>query len=252
MQASVSDCAWAQRCFSGAFSFADRTLHGIWYFKDLQEENERLKTELISLQHENSQLKYLKQQNLSLKKLMKLTDERVKGKAIFASVAARDPHSWNDEFTLDKGWRDGVCKDMVAVVPEGLVGRVKYVGGCSCRIKNINSEGLEVPVVLASLSVHGIMENDGKGRSVVRYISYDTEVPEGETVFTSGLGEIYPGGFAVGRVSKSRAGSDAFFQDIYLDLSVDFSKVETVALVKKSDIIEIKPAAKLPSGGGRP
>ena len=51
---------------------------------------------------------------------------------------------------------------------------------------------------------------------------------------------------------KSRAGSDAFFQDIYLDLSVDFSKVETVALVKKSDIIEIKPAAKLPSGGGRP
>lgn len=250
VQASVSDLACVQRCFGGVFEFADRMFGGIRFYEELQKENDDLKTEIIELRHENARLKYLKRQNASLKKLMSLTDERVRGKAIFANVAARDPHSWNEEFTLDKGWRDGVCRDMVAVSPEGLVGRVRYVGGSSCRIKNINSEDIEIPVVLASLAVHGVLCTDDKGRSVVRYISYETEVPEGEAVFTSGLGEIYPRGFAVGTVSKSRAGSDAYFQDIYLNLSVDFSKVETVALVKKSDVIAIMPAVKRPAGGG--
>ncbi|MBQ7528760.1 rod shape-determining protein MreC, partial [bacterium] len=83
---------------------------------------------------------------------------------------------------------------------------------------------------------HGVLVCDNYKRFIVKYVHYDVSVKKGELVLTSGLGNIYPGGIAVGKVEKTMAGTEAFAQDISVILEVDFAKIDKVMLLKKDPV----------------
>jgi len=59
------------------------------------------------------------------------------------------------------------------------------------------------------------------------------EVKEGETIVSSGLDQVFPKGLMIGRVLKVTKDQSHLFQDITIETSVDFEKIEEVLVLKK-------------------
>ena len=62
----------------------------------------------------------------------------------------------------------------------------------------------------------------------MKYIDHDVEVAEGDLVVTSGLGEIYPAEVVVGRVKRSLGRTEALFQSVQVQPTVDFGALREV------------------------
>ncbi len=67
---------------------------------------------------------------------------------------------------------------------------------------------------------------------------------EEETVISSGLGELYPKGLMIGTVSKVKKDDYGLFQEIEITPSVDFSKLEEVLIIQRTDAIASEDAEK--------
>ena len=63
---------------------------------------------------------------------------------------------------------------------------------------------------------------------------------EEETVISSGLGELYPKGLLIGTVSKVIKDDYGLFQEIEITPSVDFSKLEEVLIIQRTETNEVE------------
>jgi len=61
-----------------------------------------------------------------------------------------------------------------------------------------------------------------------------SEVKEGQTVITSGLGGIYPRGLLIGYVQKTEITVDQLFQKASLNLPIDFKNLRMVWIIKNA------------------
>lgn len=59
---------------------------------------------------------------------------------------------------------------------------------------------------------------------------------EDETVISSGLGGLYPKGLIIGTVSKVKKDDYGLFQEIEITPSVDFSKLEEVLIIQRTEV----------------
>ncbi len=224
-----------QKLVAGFSNQMDDWLRGFTQFKSLSEKNAQLEAEIKALKDEKSRLLAYKVQNLRLQSLLELKAQLPGKIKISARVIARDPNNWGEKVVLDRGRNDGVTENMVAVTPEGLVGRVSQVGSRSCTLSLVGSESLAVPVALADSEVYGIMRTNKMLRSVIKYIRFDIPIRPGQLVVTSGLGDIYPGGLAVGRVERAYVSREAMYQDVLVKLSAELPRLREVILITKGD-----------------
>ena len=222
---SVLDLSYVQGGLTQINNWLDRCREGLAHYEEIKAENESLRLENQKLKNDISKLHYVSKENGELRSLLKLKDRFTCKNILFAQVAARDPNGWKKEVVLDKGYLDGVVENMAAVDSRGLLGKVTDVARNSCRLELLDSCNLEIPLLLSSSRVHGVLVCDNYKRFIVKYVHYDVSVKKGELVLTSGLGNIYPGGIAVGKVEKTMAGTEAFAQDISVILEVDFAKI---------------------------
>lgn len=224
-----------QKIVADFSSQIDDWLRGFTQFKALSEKNDRLEAEIKALKDEKSRLLAYKIQNLRLQSLLELKAQLPGKIKISARVIARDPNNWGEKVILDRGRNDGVTENMVAVTPEGLVGRVSQVGSRSCTLSLVGSESLAVPVALADSEIYGIMRTNKMMRSIIKYIRFDVPVKPGQLVVTSGLGDIYPGGLAIGRVERAYVSQEAMYQDVLVKLSAELPRLREVILITKGD-----------------
>lgn len=222
-----------QKIVTDFSSQIDDWLRGFTQFKALSEKNDRLEAEIKALKDEKSRLLAYKIQNLRLQSLLELKAQLPGKVKISARVIARDPNNWGEKVILDRGRNDGVTENMVAVTPEGLVGRVSQVGSRSCTLSLVGSESLAVPVALADSEIYGIMRTNKMMRSIIKYIRFDVPVKPGQLVVTSGLGDIYPGGLAIGRVERAYVSQEAMYQDVLVKLSAELPRLREVILITK-------------------
>lgn len=224
-----------QKVVANFSSQVDDWLRGFTQFKALSEKNDQLEAEIKALRDERSRLLAYKVQNLRLQSLLELKAQLPGKVKISARVIARDPNNWGEKVVLDRGRNDGVTENMVAVTPEGLVGRVSQVGSRSCTLSLVGSESLAVPVALVDSEIYGIMRTNKMMRSVIKYIRFDVPIKPGQLVVTSGLGDVYPGGLAVGRVERAYVSQEAMYQDVLVKLSAELPRLREVILITKGD-----------------
>ncbi|MBI5409385.1 MAG: rod shape-determining protein MreC [Nitrospirae bacterium] len=150
-----------------------------------------------------------------------------------AEVFARDPGNWFNILWINKGSINGIAKDMIAVTPLGLVGRVHRVSSESANVILITDVNSSVAVRLESSRIEGILEGSGDGKCFLKYVSRDFEVQPGENVITSGLDRIFPEGLLIGAASSvDREGGEAF-QLIEVELAQNLNTVEEVVVLKR-------------------
>jgi rod shape-determining protein MreC len=76
----------------------------------------------------------------------------------------------------------------------------------------------------------GIASNE-KGM-IIEYVPLDSDVKVGDLFLTSGIGNSYPSGYLVGRVTSIDNSLDASFLSITIQPSQNMNKLEMVLIIK--------------------
>jgi len=197
-----------------------------------EEENTRLKAELRRFLEEQQKYQEILLENRRLRDLLSLK-EREQRYVIAARVISRGTDQWSNTFILDKGYVDGVTKDMSAVTPNGLVGKIVAVSTTSSSLLLLTDLNFSAAVRLEESRREGILSGTGLRKCQLKYIPQEEVVKIGVAVITSGLDSLFPEGIPAGYISKVDKKGTGLFQDIEVTPSADNTKVEEVAIIRR-------------------
>ncbi|CCK80123.1 MreC: rod shape-determining protein C [Desulfobacula toluolica Tol2] len=215
-----------------------KTIHftrNIWntYFMTVLavQENVELKKQLEKTIEIKNQCKELKLENIRLKKFVDFTG-LVPDTYVAAQVIARDPSPWFKTIMIDKGEKDGLVKGSPVLVSEGIVGQTIKVAHNYSRVLLITDRNSAVDALVQNSRVRGIVKGNNTVKCSFVYALRKDEVKEGEMIISSGFDQVFPKGLKIGSVLKVTKVHSQLFQDIIIETSVDFDKIEEVLVLK--------------------
>jgi rod shape-determining protein MreC len=167
----------------------------------MRKENETLKAENQRLSAELEQAKSFKDENLALRDLLELK-KMSGGDSIPSEITGRDPTNWFERFELNRGKGNGITKNMIVTAPSGLVGQITSLCDGTSTVRTLINPRSAIPIYVVESGSFGILCGDGTPIATIRYIRNIALLSEGQLVVTSGLGDVFPSGIIVGRVTK--------------------------------------------------
>lgn len=182
---------------------------GFGYFgniKTIRKENETLKKEIADLKYKMLEIPMIEKENETLKVKLGIKERYNHFQLEYADVVIRDYNSWNETFEINKGKNQGIKEKQTVVIEQGLVGYISSVADNTSTVTTILDPTAAVSIEIASINkvalVKGDFELKKTGELKLVYIPIDTEVSISETVYTSGIGGVYPKGIPVGTIIK--------------------------------------------------
>ncbi len=194
---------------------------------------QKLMNENAILSAEQTVVADLKKENAELRALMML-GRKGTFRPVFAEVLTRDPMTWQEQFTLDKGSRDGIEPGNLVVTPVyselpkrpriAVIGRVKSVTGHTALVATILSRDFRLSVSLPDSKASGILEGtriSSGMQAILKFLPLDTVPAAGQTVYTNAFSGNSPPGLPVGIVAaESRSIQDSRRNQLYLETVV--------------------------------
>ncbi len=192
--------------------------------EDLRKQNDELLRDRAAAQE-------ALRQNRRLEELLGLK-ARHPSAVVAASAIARGVDQWRNTLVIDRGADDGVAKDMSAITPKGLAGKVFGVSAGYANILLITDINFSAAVRLQESRREGVVSGTGRPRMVLKFIPYEDQVAPGDILVTSGLDRLFPPGIPVGFVSRVEKQGSGYFQDIEVTPFVDHTRLEEVLIVR--------------------
>lgn len=209
--------------------------NGFFYDVDkLKEENEQLKKENELLKQSERELEIIKSENNILKESLKLTEKYPDYETIPGYVISKDITNYSKTIVINVGKNDGIKEKMIVIANDGLVGYIESVTNNTSKVKTIIDSSSSTSAIMSnsseSIVCKGTLEEENKLKAM--YIPTEGTITEGDEIRTSGLGGIYKKGILIGTVSKVVDTKNKTDRYAYIKTSVDFTKLETVLVVK--------------------
>ncbi|MRG26794.1 rod shape-determining protein MreC [Laceyella tengchongensis] len=200
------------------------------------------KTELARMEAE---LKELKRENEELKKQWGYAKENPI-EYIAARVVFRNTDRWHNKVVINRGKADGVEPKMPIVTSQGLIGRVQSVTSHMADVQLLTDTG-GGPGIAAMIQgeneeVLGIIEGYDavKKRLIMKKVAVTAKIKPGETVVTSRLSDIYPGGILIGTVAEVKPGESGVEQIAYVKPSATFERLDYVMVVRDPEKLQLQ------------
>ncbi|MBI3399132.1 MAG: rod shape-determining protein MreC [Deltaproteobacteria bacterium] len=203
------------------------------YLINVSRENDVLKNDIAKLKEENNQLKEAAILNNRLQELLAFK-ESMAPIAVAANVIGIENTGWLRIAMIDKGFSDGIKRDMAVVTPLGIVGRIIDVQPTSSKVLLVTDPRCNIDVIVQRNRIKGITEGTGTNRLALKYVNHEDDIQVGDILISSGLGGIFPKGMVVGEVFRVEKGDDNFFMDIELKPGADLHKLEEVLIITES------------------
>lgn len=208
------------------------------------EQNEELKKEIEELRKENLEAAELSAENERLRALLGYKQSKTQFDLAPARVIGRENATWTSMIVINKGASDGIKDLMPVVTDKGLVGHVKETGPLSSKVQLILDPRSSVGTLVQrpESRVMGIVEGDIGNAQMPRMVNIPmvADIVEGDMIITSGFGGVYPKGIIVGTVAELKNAPGGLLKYAVIDTSVDFQRLEEVAVIVASR--EPKPA----------
>lgn len=152
------------------------------------------------------QLEFLKEENARLQIARSvLVSEQIKSELDTrmgaARVTLREPHSWWNEFRIDKGLDDGIIMGLPVFQGGFMIGRVSSVSSSSSWVELLTSSSLMIPVVIEETRDLGVVVGDGNGSVLLTYIPEGRALTEGMKISTALVSEMLPPGIPIGYIA---------------------------------------------------
>jgi len=209
--------------------------------KEVQAENEQLKSQLEILMNENSTLNLDRNELEQLRMLYKL-DQTYSYPKVAAQVIAKDSSNFFSTFTINKGSKDGIAVDMNVISGSGLVGIVTAVTRNTATVRSIIDDFSNVSAMIAVTSdfcnVAGDLTLINEGKIHVENISKESLVGDGYAVVTSHISSKYLPGILIGYTSDIGIDANNLTKSGYVTPIVDFENIQYVFVITERKIIE--------------
>ncbi len=202
----------------------------------LKEENESLKAQVASLTEENSLLVQDHDELQRLRDLYKLDEQYPDYEKVGANIIAKESGNWFNVFTIDKGSKDGIKKDMNVIADGGLVGIVTEVGGSWATVRSIIDDNSNVTAMVSTTNDQCIIAGDltliDEGSlSLIRLTDTDNAVHVGDKVVTSYVSDKFLPGILIGYINELNNDSNNLTKSGYVTPVVDFRHLQEVLVI---------------------
>jgi rod shape-determining protein MreC len=178
---------------------------GYVFLREAQAENQRLKRELgeykLKTQFLTAELATADRAKALLEFRSHLPSKTLAVRVIGTGTGANSRVVY-----VDRGSIDGVKRDMAAITPEGIVGKVIAAYPTASMVQLITEQGSAAGVVSQKNKVRGILKGTGSGNCVVENVQNEDKLEPDEWFYTSGADRIFPRGLPVGQVKMVREG----------------------------------------------
>lgn len=215
-------------------------------------ENEQLTRALLDSKFRLQQLDALKVENARLRTLLEST-AKFDNRRLVAEILSIDLDPFRQRFVLNRGLQDHVFVGQAILDREGVVGQVVSVGQWSAEAVLITDADHAIPVVVNRNSLRTIAVGTGdQSRLRLPYLTNSADIAVGDLLVSSGLGEVFPAGYPVGRVVEIQTRPGQPFADVIAEPVSDFDRDQEVLLVFSDDDGPHAPAEKTPSAASPP
>ncbi len=225
-----------QKGASFVVNTAKNTFDNIINSKKNAEENKQLKKEVNQLKDELRMVEGYKIENEKLRKSLDLRDMYSHESGLAANIIGRDTGDLYNTLTIDKGSKDGIRKNSVAVVPEGLVGVVCEVGKNYAKIKTIVDASSSVSALCLRSGDMGVIEGNAQlaksGKCVMNYIDKEAKTVVGDSIETSGTGGIFPRGILIGKITEIKEDERKLTLTATVKTSVNINNLTSVIIYR--------------------
>lgn len=201
---------------------------------NLKAENEALKQTNMELEQQLRELDIIKAENEMLTEYANLTDQYSEYNTVPAYVINKNISNFSENMVINVGSKDGVKENMSVISEKGLVGYVVSVTDSTAKVQTIIDTSTSVSATITttrdSIICQGILDSDTTIKAT--YIPLDATLAIGDKVETSGMGGIYPRGITIGTIKEIVNTKNIADRYAIVETAVDFSKVETVLVIK--------------------
>jgi rod shape-determining protein MreC len=133
---------------------------------------------------------------------------------------------------IDKGRTGGISKDMAVITPRGLIGKVTMVTDNYAYVLLVNDINFSAAVRIQETRKEAILSGAEK-KCVLKYVSHEETVREGNIIVTSGLDDLFPQDLVVGYISKVSGKDTGIFKVIEVAPFQDLTKLDEVVVVRR-------------------
>ncbi|MCB9506034.1 MAG: rod shape-determining protein MreC [Myxococcales bacterium] len=199
------------------------------------DENRRLRAELDRLRDEHTRLLGVMQENARLRAMVGFGEAHPQLELLPARVVAKDVSPFFRVLSVRLLVRDPrVHPGLPVVASSGVVGHVSAVVGTSAEVTLAVDPRSSIDVVVQHNRARGVVQGLGHAddyRARIAYLLRREEVALGDVVVTSGMGGRFPPDLVVGRIAAIREASHGLFQEVQVEPSVDFARLEEVFVI---------------------
>lgn len=206
----------------------------------LLKENNHLRSELLLAHVQLQKLDSLEQENSELSVLLNLT-KQPKTKFLAAKLLAFNVGGLDQQITVDKGKADGLYVGQPVIDGYGLVGQVVLVGPKTSKVLLITDNKSAVPVMIARNGIRLIAIGAEHGKNLELVNTPGTiDIKKGDFLVTSGMGQRFPAGYAVGRIKSIKHVLGDRFMKILITPSAHVNSSRHVLLISADSIARLK------------
>lgn len=200
-------------------------------------ENVVLRKEVEELENKIFELQEVKKENERLKQLLQFGKEIPREK-VLAQIVSWDASNEFKVLRINKGSSDGLKKMSPVITMNGLVGYVYRLTPNYADILTILDQNNRVDSIVARTRSHGVVEGVSDFKCRLKYLNRTEKVEVGDEVITAGLGNIYPKGIKVGKITKIDKENYGITQSIVVTPSVNFHKLEEVVVLIEQEVAD--------------
>ena len=168
----------------------------------LVSENDRLKENNLLLEQKLQKVSHLDAENTRLRELMnssKLVDDPI----LVAEVIGIDPDPVIKKVLLNQGTRAGIYPGQPLLDATGVMGQIVQAGPFTSRAILITDADSRIPVQINRNGYRTIASGSSEeGRLLLQHVPPTTDIKVGDLLVTSGMGQRFPVGYPVARITK--------------------------------------------------
>jgi rod shape-determining protein MreC len=209
----------------------------------LLEENTSLRAEQVLLNARMEKLLSLQHENHQLRALLDSTPQTKTARMLVAQVLAVDSATYLQQIVINRGSSNQVFVGQPVIDASGVVGQVVSVSNLTSRVMLLTDSQSSIPVQDTRNTLRGIVNGDGlyDGLRLV-HVPMTTDVKVGDNLISSGLGLRYPMGYPVGTITRVSHDSSQTFLTITVQPASRLVNNRLVLLVWPSEQKTIKSA----------
>jgi len=197
----------------------------------LLKENAKLKTELQLLQSQVQKMLAIQTENKQLRQLLQ-SSSKAGGRVLQAQILAVAPDPFLHQVVIDKGSKHGVYQGQPVLDAYGIMGQIVQAGLLTSRVLLLTDSNSAIPIQDSRNGFRAIAVGDSDINMMrLVNVAQTSDVKVGDLLITSGLGQHYPFGYPVARITSIKQVPGQNFLDILVQPTAHLNRSRLVLLV---------------------